>query len=114
MSQAISSVEPSWRTTPFTSVRIDLCSKSQSVNDPRSKGAQGVGALHPQHRPGVGVAKVVEPEVVRDRVARDVVRRLGELDIACRSTDDDGNLALVVEIMAVRGSHHGAAVGVDR
>ena len=43
MSQAISSVEPSWRTTPFTSVRMDLSRKSQSVTSPGPTG-QSVSA----------------------------------------------------------------------
>ena len=38
MSQVISSVEPSWRTSPFTSVRIRLPWKSQSVTSPGPTG----------------------------------------------------------------------------
>ncbi len=77
MSQAISSVEPSWRTTPFTLGRIDLCVEVPVGDEARTERTERVGALHAQHRAGVGVAKVVQAEVVGDGVAGDVVRRVG-------------------------------------
>ena len=39
--------------------------------------AEAVLALHTQHRAAVGVAEVVQPDVVRRRVAGDVVERVG-------------------------------------
>jgi hypothetical protein len=75
---------------------------------------QGVGALDAQHRAGVGVAEVVQPVVVADRVAGDVVAGLLGRDVAAGSADDDDDLALVVQPPAALGAHDGAAVGVQR
>ncbi len=51
--------------------------------------------------------------VVGDGVARDVVHRIRHSDVARAATDDDGDLAFVIEIVAVRGANHGAAVAVE-
>ena len=86
MSQAISSVEPSWRTSLVRrSVSIRLSMKSQSVTTPGPMRTQRVGALDAQHRAGVGVAKVVQAEVVGDGVTGDVVRGVGVGDVAGRA-----------------------------
>ena len=77
MSHSISSVLPSWRTSPLTSVRMRLPWKSQSVDQPGPDRAQRVGALDAQHRAGIGVAEVVQAVVVGDRVAGDVGARVG-------------------------------------
>ena len=111
MSHAISSVLPSWRPSPLTIVRIALPRKSQPGHEPGAEGAQGVGALHAQHRAGVGVAEVVQPVVVGDRVAGDVVAGVVVAHVPAGAADDDGDLALVVEPLAVRRPHDRAAGG---
>ena len=71
-------------------------------HDARTDRTERVGSLDAQHRAGVGVAKVVQSEVVGDGVAGDVVRGVGVGDVAGRASDDDGDLALEVEVVAVR------------
>ncbi len=56
----------------------------------------------------------MEAKVVRDGVTRNVVRRVGQLDVAGRTSDDDGDLALVVQVVTVRWSNDGTLVGVQR
>ena len=63
-------------TSPFTNVRMRLAVEVPVVDDARSERAQGVGALHAQHRARVGVTEVVQAVVVRDRVAGDPLARL--------------------------------------
>ena len=63
--------------------RLDVLAVEVPVgHDARPERAQGVGPLHAQHRPGVGVAEVVQPVVVADRVARDVGVGLVGRDVA--------------------------------
>src|SRR5258708_11064272 len=73
---------------------------------------RSVRALDPQHRAGVGVPEVVQPEVVGDRVPGDVVARLRGRHAPAGAADHDGHLALVLEVLAVRGPYHRAAVAV--
>src|SRR5438093_5571754 len=47
-----------------------------------SERAERVGALHPEHGTGIGIAEVVEPEVVPDRVSGDVLAGLIGSDMA--------------------------------
>ena len=84
------------------------------LDQPRSDGAQRVGALDPQHRAGVGVAEIVQPVVVTDGVSADVVARLIRGDVARGPPDDDGDLALVVQPLATPRPHDGGLVGVER
>ena len=44
-----------------------------TLHESRAHRAQSVGALHPKHRPGIGIAEVVQAIVVGDRIAADVV-----------------------------------------
>ena len=85
-----------------------------ALDQPGPERAQGVCALHPQHRAGVGVAEVVQPVVVADRVAADVVTGLMGRDVARGPADHDGDLALVVQPLAARRTYDGALVGVQR
>ena len=80
----------------------------------RSDRAKRVGTFDAKHRAGVGVAKVVQSEVVGDGVAGDVVPGVVVSDIAGRSSDDDRDLAFEVEVVAVGRTHDGTAVGVQR
>ena len=65
MSQIISSVFPSCTTSPLTRVSIALVVEVPVRDQPGPERAQRVRALDAQHRPGVGVAEVVQPVVVR-------------------------------------------------
>ena len=96
--------------------RADPLAAEVPVGDERrADRAQRVAALHAQHRAGVGVAEVVQAEVVADRVAGDVARRrLVGRDVAARPADHDHDLALVVQPLAPLGAHDGPAVGVQR
>ena len=76
-------------------------------------GRERVGALDAEHRAGVGVAEVVQAVVVADGVARDVVACLLRGDVAAGASDDDDDLALVVEPLAALRPHHGALVRVQ-
>src|SRR5258708_11014784 len=51
---------------------------------------RSVRALDPQHRAGVGVPEVVQPEVVGDRVPGDVVARLRGRHAPAGAADHDG------------------------
>ena len=70
-----------------------------------SERAERVGALHAQHRARVGVAEVVQPVVVADRVAADVRAGLVGRDVAAALADHDADLALVVQVAAPRWAH---------
>ncbi len=76
--------------------------------------AEAVLALHPQHRAAVGVAEVVQADVVCGGVAGHVAERLGLGHAVHPPPDDRGHLALVVqEARAARAPQH-AAVPVQR
>src|SRR5581483_4243331 len=84
-------------------VRPDaLAVKVPVVHEAGTERAERVGALHAQHRSGIGVAEVVQAEVVRDGEARDELGRLVRRDVAALAPDDDRDLALVVEVPAPR------------
>ena len=59
--------------------------------------AESVLPLDPQHRAAVGVAEVVQSDVVGDRVAGHVVEHPVDPDPVHRLADHHGQLALVVE-----------------
>ena len=75
MSQIISSVFPSWTISPFTQRPDPLAVEVPVGHEAGPERAERVRALHAQHRARVGVAEVVQAEVVRDRVADDVLAR---------------------------------------
>ena len=58
---------------------------------------EAVLALHAQHRAAVGVAEVVQADIVGGRVAGDVVEHLVDRDALHRPPDDHRELALVVQ-----------------
>ena len=58
---------------------------------------KAVVALDAQHRAAIGVPEVVHADVVRARVAADVVEHLVDRDALHPAPDDHGELALVVE-----------------
>ncbi len=84
------------------------------VHEAGTERAERVGALHAQHRSGIGVAEVVQAEVVRDGEARDELGRLVRRDVAAFAPDDDRDLALVVQVPAPRRPDHVAFVRVQR
>src|SRR5439155_4203969 len=84
------------------------------VHEARSEWAQGVRALHTEHRARIGVAEVVEAEVVRDREAADERPDVVRADVLRLPTDHDGDLAFVVEETAPWRPHHFATVRVQR
>ena len=75
---------------------------------------EAVLSLDPQHRAAVGVAEVVHPDVVRARVAGDVVEHLVDRDALHPPADDDRELALVVEEPRALRHPDRAAVAVQR
>ena len=91
-----------------------LAAEVPAGDQPGAERRHRVRALHPQHGTGVGVAEVVQAEVVRDRVARDVVPGLLRGDAPAGAADHDGDLALVVQVLAPGGPDHGAAVAQQR
>jgi hypothetical protein len=71
-------------------------------------------ALDAQHRAAVGVAEVVQADVVGARVAGDVGQRVGLGRAVHAAADHDGQLALVVEeLRAGRAANH-SAMAVER
>ena len=80
----------------------------------RAERQEAVLALDAQHRAAVGVAEVVQADVVGARVPGDVVERLGLADALQRVADHDRELALVVEEARARGAADIAAVAVER
>ena len=64
--------------------RVEL----RSGHELRAHGEEAVLPLDPQHRPPVGVAEVVQPDVVGRQVARDVVERLVLRDALHAAADD--------------------------
>jgi hypothetical protein len=64
--------------------------------------------------PASGVTEVVQPEVVRDGVARYVLTGLLRDDPPARAPDHDGDLALVVQVLAPGRPDHGAAMAGER
>ena len=77
MSQVISSVLPSWASSPLTYVRNRWPRKSHPVTSPGPSGAIVSEPFTRSIEPKIGVAEVVQSEVVADRVAADVVARFG-------------------------------------
>ena len=76
--------------------------------------AEAVLPLHAQHRAGVGVAEVLRADVVRRRESGQVVPDVRRRDVAHRPAHDRGDLALVVQVLAVRRPAERAAVRVER
>jgi hypothetical protein len=72
--------------------------------------AEGIAALDPQHRPGVGVTEVMQAEVVGDGVTGDIAGRIRGIDVAAGPPDHDGDLALIVEPLAAAWPHNRAPV----
>ncbi len=70
--------------------------------------------FHPQHRTGIGVAKVVQADIVRRHESGNVVPYVVGLDVAHRPGHDDSDLALVVEVLAVGGAIHDPPMGIER
>ena len=83
-------------------------------HQPRTERAQRVRAFDAQHRAGVGVPEVVQPEVVCDGVSGDVVRGIVLGDVERGASDDDRYLPFEIEVLAPEGSHHISQVGVER
>ncbi len=77
MSHAISSVRAVLADLAVDQRAHRLAAEVPPGDESRTDRAERVGALHPQHRSGVGVAEVVQSEVVGDGVAGDVVAGLG-------------------------------------
>ena len=84
------------------------------VDEHRAQRAEPVLALDAQHRPAVGVAEVVDAPVVGDGVAADVAQRVRDGGPQAALADDDGQLALVVQVAAAARACHGRAVGAHR
>jgi hypothetical protein len=78
---------------------------SSGVDDPR---AEGAGALEILAGPELRrvVLVVADRAVVEARIARDMVPDIGLGDVAAGLADDDGKLALVVELVARGGADH--------
>ncbi len=98
---------------------VDIGAQPLAVEVPagdesRAERGHRVRALDAQHRPGIGVAEVMQPEVVGDRVAGDKVAGLCRRDTAAGTPDHDRDFALVVEVAAVGRADHGAAVPHQR
>ena len=91
-----------------------LAAEVPAGDQPGAERRHRVGALHPKHRPGVRVTEVVQAEVVPDGVARDVVPGLLRGDAPAGAPDHDGDLALVVQVLATVRPDHGAAVAYQR
>jgi hypothetical protein len=91
-----------------------LAAEVPAGDQPGAERRHRVRPLDPQHRPGVGVAEVVQAEVVRDGVPRDVIARLSGGDAPARAPDHDRDLALVVQVLAPGRPDHRAAVPDER
>src|SRR4029077_8911551 len=83
-------------------------------DEARTEGRESVGALDPQHGTRVGVAEVVQPEVVADRVSGDKVTGLGRGHASAGPADHDRYLALVVQVLAIGRPDHRTAVSEQR
>ncbi|CAB4749327.1 unannotated protein [freshwater metagenome] len=76
-------------------------------NDARADRCQSVAAFNSQHRTGIGIAEVMEPIVVADAIASDVVTGLAGRNISTGSSDHDDDLALVVKPLTTARPHYG-------
>ncbi len=98
MSHFISSVRPSWTTSPLTYVRSRLAAEVPVGDGPGPSGHR-VEPADPEHGPGVGVAEVVQAVVVGDGWQRGESTRVGRGRCCARS-------AMTVATLALAGLSH--------
>jgi hypothetical protein len=85
-----------------------------AAHQPRSEWTEAVLPLHSQHRARVGVAEVVQARVVRGTEPGQVVPHVISAHPSHGPANDRGDLAFVVQELAVRRTDELAAVAVER
>ena len=111
-----SSAVASCTTSPFRYVRsVKSVGSNWSAGDELGpEREEAVVALDAQHRAAVGVAEVVHADVVRARVAADVVEHLVDRHALHPRPHDHRELALVVEELRALRHPHRLPVAVQR